>query len=1178
VRCGRCGTEILAGKRFCHACGEPVGEACPRCRAPIRAEFRFCPDCGLDLSARGDAAGPAASADSAGAAAVASPEAVSADAPGDARGALGRGGGTSAAASPDEGFAVGPGRLERLTRQIPASLAEKIRVTAGASTGERKRATVMFCDLVGSTAIAAGLDPEEYRDLLDQYLEICFREIYRYEGIVNQLAGDGMMALFGAPIAHEDAPERAVRAALAIRDGLAQFSARELVGRGFELRPRLGINTGTVVVGAVGNDLKMDYTAIGDTTNLAARLEGLAAPEAILVSEATARLIRDRFELRPRPPIAVKGKDRPVVAFEVVGALELDGPMAGPRSRGLTRLVAREEELNQLLACFDRLAGHLPQTVAVVGEAGGGKSRLLFEFKERLAGRAVSILEARGSSLSQMLPHAPWIAMVRQAFGVAAGDSTETAVAKMRHALADVDDDPADLAEKLSIFFRTTGGIAEDASDEIKQKTFHAMGRLMAGLCRRQPLLMVFEDLHWIDDLSREALEMAVAEQHAWPMMILVTYRPEYEPRWRSRAASTRLFLRPLESPAAVELVRAVAGGDLPTELEERIVGKADGNPLLLEEITRGLVEEGYLRKLDERIELTRPVADIRIPETVQELIGARLDRLGPQGKRVAQVAAVLGRQFRRDQLVALLAGEPIDVPVQLEELERRGLLHRKTALSEDEYRFGESVTQELAYASLLVRERRQLHQRIAGLIEAEPGEMTAEKSALLAHHYSLSEDRHRAVAALLRAARDAEALPSYGSAQRLYRQAWEIGTLDLGEHASRDDQRRALAAAVGLCRIVMLYGADDDARDLLEVAHRGWELAEALDDAAARAMLSLYEGLFEMSGSGARFAHGLALVERGAEIARAAGLKRVELNIVRGLAWSCMFDGRFEDAFVHVTDVVRELEAIDPPEQPSDLQFGAWYMRASMLLHPGRFDEALVGLVDINARARERGNRTLRSASAASLAQLHFQRGEYAEAARWAEEGLEIGGEIGNPGAVRPSAVVALGVRLELAQGVNPAHYLERIEQGLASAGLLPLYVRLAVEVLVAVGELKTAERCLEVSELHSGGRLRELLNLSARGEFLLHLGSRHWREAERALERAVALAREVEARPALAAALVTAGELALATGDRARGEACLHEAVEIGAALRLGRYLDRAERLLAESPGSAAGALAVG
>ncbi|MGH7802705.1 MAG: ATP-binding protein, partial [Candidatus Binatia bacterium] len=625
-------------------------------------------------------------------------------------------------------------RLARLSRSIPLDLADKVRASQGAVAGERKLVTVLFCDVVGSTSIAETMDPEEFRDLLDEYLDLAFREVYRLEGIVNQIAGDGFMALFGAPVAHEDDPRRALRAALAIRDTLANLADTIRGERGIEFRVRIGINTGPVVVGTVGSDLKTDYSAIGDTTNLAARLQSIAAPGTVIISDSTHRLVRGFFEVRTLGPLAIKGKAEPITAYEVLSESDVATPMTIAEARGMTPLIGRTEELAQLVACWSRIPGGLPQVAAVVGEAGSGKSRLIYEFRQRIAGEEMTIFEARCSSLSQALPYAPIIAMLRQWFGIVPGEAAPECCKRIGEKVVDIDPDLGTLYPLLCRLLSVSPDEMVDRSaDDIKRETFEAVVHLAAKLSERAPVLMIIEDLHWIDDSSREMVELAVAKLQRARMMILFSHRPDYVPSWRLNAAFTHLSLRRLADPEAAEVAAAVAGGRLPTELERAIVVRAEGNPFYLEELTRTVVEEGYVVRGDREIRMTRPISEMRVPNTVHELLAARLDRVGANAKRVIQVASVLGRQFRRADVLRLLTNEIIDVDAELETLERRGVLHRKTVLSDDEYRFGESLTQEVAYEGMLLKERRALHDRVGHLIEHEDGDRTAERSALLA-------------------------------------------------------------------------------------------------------------------------------------------------------------------------------------------------------------------------------------------------------------------------------------------------------------------------------------------------------------------------------------------------------------------------------------------------------------
>jgi class 3 adenylate cyclase len=588
MRCTRCGTELLAGKKFCHACGTRASRVCPGCGASVAPEFRFCPDCGIGLAAEG---------------------------------------------LPD----VPPPTDPHLLRQMPEGLAYKIRAAQDAVEGERKQVTVLFCDLAGSTAIAERLDPEEYADLLDEYLALSFREIYGLEGIVTYSAGDGLMALFGAPVAHEDAPQRAIRAALAINDALARLNERLRTERGLDLHARIGIHTGPVVVGTVGNDLKMDYTAIGDTTNLASRLEALAAPGTILVSEPTYRLVRGFFRVRAAGPFIVKGKTDPVPAYEVLGETAAATPMTIAAERGLTPLVGRDEELAQLDACFRRLGGNLAQVVVVVGEAGLGKSRLLYDFRRRLDGEQVMFFEGRCSALGQGAPYFPFVTMLKHYFGLAADDTVEAACAKVSAILGDGSAEMAEreypaLSRLLGLRLASPG---EPEAEELKRETFDAVTRLLVAESDEAPVVMMIEDLHWLDDASRELLETVVARLARARVMVVVTHRPEDRAAWRTRAALTQLVLRRLSDDDVRTIVRAVAGGPLPEQLEHLLVTKAEGSPFCAEEITRSLIEEGYLVQNGGGRKLTRPIEEIRIPGTVQEVIAARLDRLPAAAKRV---------------------------------------------------------------------------------------------------------------------------------------------------------------------------------------------------------------------------------------------------------------------------------------------------------------------------------------------------------------------------------------------------------------------------------------------------------------------------------------------------------------------------------------------------------------
>jgi class 3 adenylate cyclase len=1122
MRCAKCGADLIPGKRFCPACGEAATLACTGCGASLDAGFRFCPDCGVPVDAGQDAA-PAPP----------SPPAEPAD------------------------------QLARLSSSIPAALADKVRASQGAIAGERKLVSVLFCDLVGSTALAERLDPEEYRDLLDQYLELSFREIYRVEGIVNQLAGDGLMALFGAPIAHEDGPHRAVLAALSIRDGLGELAESLRVKHGFDLSARIGIHTGLVVVGTVGNDLKMDYTAIGDTTNLASRLQSLAEPGTILMSEPTHRLVLGFFEARSVGPFTVKGKQEPVAAYEVLSRQDSATPMGVAVARGLTPLVGRREELAHMRACFDRLTGHMAQVVTLVGDDGSGKSRLLYEFKQTLAGVSVVFLEGRCSSLTRMVPYAPFTSMLRAFFNINSGASTEQVCSGIDK-LSACDPELERIHPFLSRLLAAPTQMAETlGAEEVQRETFEAVARLVIAISVRTPVVMVVEDLQWIDESSRGLLELALSRLPNARVMLILSHRSEYEPVLRTQATFTRLFLTRLSDTDTGTMITAIAGGHLPTELEQRILIKSEGNPFFAEELTRALVEEGLIVRSDDGVRLSRPIAEITIPDTVQELISARLDRLGAHAKRVVQVASALGRQFERTQLTDLLADDGIDATAELAALERRGIIHRKTVHSDEEYRFGESLTQDVAYETLLLKERRQLHGRIARILQSTPGDPTAEQSALVAHHLSLSDDRPMAIEAILRAARDAEQVPSYRTATELYQQAWELAEEEIASDGNPHSLRWALQGTLGICRMAVLYSAPT-AGDIDRAATRGRELAEQVDDPESLAFICSLHGM-HMCNDRERFADGVAVAECALEVARRAELGSVAVRVSRGLAYTYAIDGRFEEARRISDWVVSEFVRSGEAARSSDFYFGALFMRDSVRLLSDDLSGAIEGTTQTYNLAVEKNNRTVEVGCVSKLAYVHLLRGEYATADEWARRGLEVAEEIDSLVGILTGAAVALLARAATGEASGLGRYVMLLDRALPTRHQALSNGHLVVEALLAAREIERAEQVAELAYRQAGGRLREALSASALGAVMLARGPQHWDAARRWYNQAIQIADSIGARSVLAGAQLGMARIADATGDRRQRDDRLTPVIAIADEVGLGHYRKQAERLVA-------------
>jgi len=1035
--------------------------------------------------------------------------------------------------------------------------------------GERKLVTVLFCDIVGSTALAEKLDPEEYRDLLDQYFESVLGQINWLDGYTTQLAGDGVLALFGAPIAHEDAPQRAVRAGLAIRDAVAALSERLTRERGVELRVRIGIHTGPVVVGVLGDSRSMNYTAVGDTTNLGARLESLAEPGMVLISEATRRLVLGMFEMRLVGSFQVRGKAEPVVAYEVLSVCEAS-PIALAEARGLTPFIGRRDELEALHAAFERVLRREPQVVAVIGDTGSGKSRLLYEFRHRLDGQDLAVFEARCSSLTQALPYAPFSAMFRNYLGITSADDAGCACDKVRQGVAVLGEHADRFFPYLCRFLALPGeAMRSSSADIVKQETFQGIARLIMAISRERPVLMLIEDLHWMDESSREMLEMAVARLRHARLGLVFTHRPDFRTSWRTQASYTEIVLPRLGDDEATAIVRALAGGKLPAELEDQILKRAGRSPFFVEEITRTLLEQGFLRHVDGRIELTRPVAEIRIPDTIHEVIAARIDRLPPQVKRVAQVASVLGRQFRRDDLEALLAGESVDVGAALSVLQERGIVHRKNVLAADEYRFGESLTQEIAYDELLLRERRQLHERIAARIEDSAPVLNAEQAALAAHHYSRSDNRERAVRWLLRAAHAAEMLPSYPAALRFYEQAWRTAETLLPAEGKEPPHvfRTAMDAALGFVRQAVFYGSSNTPH-AIDASRRGYELARRIGDDEQVAIFEAFQGMVLMSDSRETFPEGLALIERAYGHAQQAGFTLTAVNISRGLAGGYMSDGRFELAVGILDSLIAELERLGERERLSDLYVSSWANRAQGHLYSDDLENALAIAREAQELSARAGNRTMKTVAGCLLAHGHFLAGNFAEARHHADRSLVVAEAIGAMAARRTAAIMGLGARLELGEQVEVGPYLEAIEQGFAGSGDMALKCPVAVSVLLMAGEVERAHRFATLAYAHAGGRLRDALCSVGLGDVALARGAEHFDEARRWFNRACDLGEAMASRSIVLGARLGLARLALVGGEAARGRDLLLAVRQGSQEIGFGRFARRAEELLEGAP----------
>ena len=814
MRCLRCQAENREGRRFCAECGAPLAAACPACGFANEAEEKFCGGCGLPLRSPLPAG-----------AGFPSPQAYT-----------------------------------------PPHLAEKILTSRGALEGERKQVTVLFCDLANSTALAARLGPEAMHGLLNRFFELALGEVHRYEGTINQFLGDGFMALFGAPLAHEDHARRAVLAAVGIQRALKERRPDLGDQPGAALAVRIGLNTGLVVVGRIGDNLRMDYTAVGDTTHIAARLERLAEPGTILVSEATQRLVEAYAQSMFLGEREVKGTLAPLPVYRVDGLKPGAARFDVAVRRGLTPFVGRRDELGLLERRYGEAKQGSLRVVNVIGEAGIGKSRLVHELRQRLVGDRVPFLQGQCPSYGGSTPFLPFIEVVRALFGLGEGEGQAEVERKLRDGM-----DFLDLkAEAILPFLLGLLGL-EVEGDALRgldgaivgARTREVLHDLLRARCRLSPVVLLVDDLHWADTASQELLLRLAQSEERIPLLVLCAYRPQYRAPWAGIPNVSELRLEPLPEESTVQLVRSRMGTEsLVGGLVGLIAAKAEGNPLFAEELTRYLRESGGVLGAKGG---TVPMADreaVLIPETLQDIIMARVDRLGEDDRTVLQVASVIGRRFPPD-LVGVVSGAPGRVAGCLRNLEAQELVVCEDVEPREEYRFNHGLVRDAIYDSLLTGRREELHRRVAETIEQVHATRLGEWVEVLAHHYSHTPCAEKAVQYLARAGEKSLRVYSLEEADRRWRQVMEL----IESVPGCADDAFLADALLGWVRVVYYR---KDFKGIVDLVERYIDRVEALGDARRLSLLLFWLGFSHTFG--ARYGRARAFLDRALALGESVG------------------------------------------------------------------------------------------------------------------------------------------------------------------------------------------------------------------------------------------------------------------------------------------------------------------
>jgi class 3 adenylate cyclase/tetratricopeptide (TPR) repeat protein len=773
MRCPQCGHENPRGARFCNACGRELADACRACGQVNARGSRFCGACGQALDP---------------------PEPV----------------------PPSTRF-ESPGAF------TPPHLAQRIVAGRKALEGERKQVTVLFADTKGSMELLADRDPEDARRLLEAVVERMIEAVHRYEGTVNQVLGDGIMALFGAPLAHENHAVRACYAALRMQEEVGRYGDEMQRTLGVPIQIRVGLNSGEVVVGTISSDLRMEYSAVGQTTHLAARMEQMAKPATVLLTADTLRLAEGYVDARAVGPVPVRGLADPVEVFELVGATPARTRLQVAMVRGLTQLVGRQAELGLLRQALDRARDGRGQVVALVGEAGVGKSRLAWEITRSHRTHEWLVLEGSAASHGKATTWLPLIDLLRAYFRIENGDDARTVRERLIGRLLALD-------EALRCTLAAFEALLEIPVDEVEWgrldptarqlRTVEAVKSLLLRESQVQPLLLVLEDLHWVDGATQAVLDSLVESLPAARVLLLVNYRPGYQHAWGGKTYYSQLRLDPLPPETAEGMLDTLMGGDAGlVPLKRLLIDRTQGNPFFLEETVRSLVESQALTGTPGDYRLATTLPAIQIPATVQAVLAARIDRLPADDKRLLQLASVIGKDVPMPLLRAIADVPEQDLRRSLARLQTAEFVYETRLFPDTEYTFRHALTLEVAYGSLLHERRRELHARIVDALERLYPDRLSEQATRLAHHAFRGEVWAKAVTYLKQSETSASrpsldaALGTAESAATLwwsgnYARAIEVGQRDLAIAANF---ARFDLSIVNTCRLGQAHHALGD-------------------------------------------------------------------------------------------------------------------------------------------------------------------------------------------------------------------------------------------------------------------------------------------------------------------------------------------------------------------------------
>jgi class 3 adenylate cyclase/tetratricopeptide (TPR) repeat protein len=1054
--CPSCNFQNREKAKFCTECGAKLELVCPKCENKLRLEAKFCDECGQKVSEIAKEVG---------------------------------------SSHP---------KLERSLSYMPPNLAEKILATRSSIEGERKLVSVLFADVKGSTSIGENLDPEELRSLIEKSYEISLKEIHRFEGTVNQFLGDGFMALFGAPIAHEDHAIRAIHSAIAIQNAMTVYSDELKKDRDIDFKMRIGINTGTVVVGNIGDDLKMDYTALGDTVNLASRMEQLAQPGCITIAEDTHKLVKDHFNFRPLGPIDIKGKKKRVSVYEVIeprgeGRTRLEIS----KERGFTRFIGREREIEVLRDSFARSKGGSGQVVTIVGDAGIGKSRLLYEFRKLLEDENILYLEGRCISYGKSISYLPVTDIIKKRFRVDKLDTEKTIRKKIEKGIRDLDPSlevgVPFLYDILSIDSDDPSLKSLDLRDK-RRRTIDAIKNIILADSKPRPFVVVVENLHWIDGASEQFISFLIDNLPGNRIMLILTSRPGYRPKWGEKSYHNQIAPSRLSNAEVGEMIGAILDAKNVTRALSRLVtDKADGIPFYVEEIIKSFTEAGE-----------------------------------ESHKSTLQFASVIGRDFNYKLLKELMeVGEELqDYLTKLKSLE---LIYEKSLFPDPEYRFKHTLTQEVAYNSFLIKRRKELHGKIGEIIEDLYWDKLEENYELLAYHYGRSPRHEKAVDYLVLAGDKSANIYSPEDAIAYYEEA--LKKLD-NLPDTRSNKEKRVDIFIKQARVMRLMGRFKEHIKTLET---NLPIVEELGDNDRLAEYYFKMG-FYYSVMG-ELADSIKYLTNSIKLAQVIKNERIIGLALARLGGSYWHKGEFRKAIPIIRKGIKILEKLGDHY---------WLARAFQPLaacywQMGEWDNSINCIQKLLKKSEETADNNLMIFALWSASMPHIDKGEWDIAIDYCERSLEMS----PPPVFAAYAAGFLGIAYyksgQLEKGID---CLEKSISQCKSFGLKQQEAICTVSLAEAYLSISKRERAQETIEsaldvsTKAGFRHIEAMALRVLGDIY---DPSDFHKAKKHIECGIKIFKKIGARNELAKSYLSLGRLYKEKGEKAKAKKYATQALNI-------------------------------